>query len=205
MLRSNLIKLTIILASIWYLIIPIGVFGQNNYQPPATIDTVRYIRLPEIIIYPTKIQRKEYSKIPRQYRKGTRAYNRTIRNLKAVYPYAKLAARKVAEVEANIKKIPNEKKRKAYIKKEYKALMKAYKKPLMNLKISQGKMLVKLIDRETKNTSFEHLKNYKGGFTAFFWQGIARIFTINLKDSYDKEGKDRYLERLIIQYENGEL
>lgn len=203
MLRTILIKFTFYAIIILWFGFPTQSFGQSDVLPKA--DSVIYVTLPEIFIYPDNKQRIASQKIPRKYRKGTRAYNRTIRNLKAVYPYAQLAAIKIAEVEANIKHMPDKRKRKAYIKKEYKDLMKTYKKPLMNLKISQGKMLVKLIDRETKNTSFQHLKNYKGGFTAFFWQSFARIFTINLKDSYDKNGKDRYLEELIIQYEKGEL
>lgn len=148
---------------------------------------------------------KNGKKIPRKYRKGTRAYNRTIRNLKVVYPLAKKAAKKIHEIELQLKNIQGEKAKRTFVKKEYKKLMKIYKEPMKNMRISQGRMLIVLIHRETGNTSYEHIKNYKGGITAFFWQGIARLFGNNLKKSYNPNGEDRYLEALIQQYERGEL
>lgn len=200
----SVVKIVLILSLPIFLISCHRVSAQENKET-MVLDTIACVQLPPVYIYPTQYQYSKKKKIPRRYRKGTRAYNRTIRNLKVVYPYAKQAAIKVAEVEAKMKLITDEKERKAYVKREYKALLKTYKKPLMRLRISQGKMLVKLIDRETQNTSFEHLKHYKGGFVAFFWQSFARLFTINLKDGYDKYGEDRYLEELILKYEKGEL
>lgn len=71
--------------------------------------------------------------------------------------------------------------------------------------LSQGKLLIKLIDRETDQTSYELVKELRGGFRAVFWQSIARLFGANLKDTYDKEGEDMMVEELIRLYEAGLL
>ncbi len=163
------------------------------------------VNLPGVIITPHGAKIVVKRKIPRKYRKGTKAYNRTIRNLKVVYPLAKRAAYKIKKIESSLAKIEGEREKKKFVKQEYEKLMKIYKEPLKQLKISQGRMLIVLIHRETGNTTFHHIKDYKGGFTAFFWQGIARLFGNDLKKGYDPYGEHIYLEHLIQQYERGEL
>ncbi len=163
------------------------------------------VNLPGVIITPHGAKIVVKRKIPRRYRKGTRAYNRTVRNLKVVYPLAKRAAYKIKKIEASLAEIEGERAKKKFVKQEYKKLMKIYKEPMKKLKISQGRMLIVLIDRETGNTTFHHIKDYKGGFSAFFWQGIARLFGNDLKKQYDPYGEHIYLEALIQQYEKGEL
>ncbi len=158
-----------------------------------------------IITYNPLDDDKNRREIPRKYRKGTRAYNRTIRNLKTMYPLAKEVAKMINRIEEDLEKIESEKEKKAFIKQEYKKLMKVHKEPMKNLRISQGRMLIVLIHRETGNTSYEHIKNYKGGFTAFFWQGVAKLFGNDLKKGYDPEGEHIYLEYLIQRYEKGQL
>lgn len=174
--------------------------------PPDSTQQEAYgiLLLPEIIIYPNGSEVKP-RKVPRKYRKNTRAYNRTIRNLKIVYPLAKKASQKLNQINAHLEKIPTEEAREKFVKREYKKLMKRYKKPMKKLKISQGRMLLLLIDRETGSTTYMHVKEFKGGFTAFFWQGVAKLFGNDLKATYDPYGKDFYLEQLIQQYERGEL
>ncbi|MBS9768867.1 MAG: DUF4294 domain-containing protein [Flavobacteriaceae bacterium] len=168
-------------------------------------DNSLCVHLPTVIITPHGAKMVITKRPPRKYRKGTRAYNRTIRNLKVVYPLAKKAAFKIKEIEEKLAKIADKKEKKHLVKEEYQKLMQIYKEPLKNLKISQGRMLIVLIDRETGNTTFQHIKNYKGGVTAFFWQGIARIFGNDLKKGYDPYGEHIYLEHLIQKYERGEL
>lgn len=160
------------------------------------------VHLQTIEISPHKSNIK---KTPRRYRQGTRAYNRTIRNLKVVYPLAKATSKKINEIDRHLLTIKDKKARERYIKEEYRKLMKKYKEPMKNLKISQGRMLLLLIDRETGHTSYEHIKEFKGGFMATFWQGVAKIFGNNLKTKYDPYGKHHYIEYLIFQYENGLL
>lgn len=169
-------------------------------------DSSICVHLTDIVIKPTNfVLAPGHKKVPRRYRKGTKSYNRTIRNLKVVYPIAKRAARKIKEIEQQLRNIPNEKDQEAFVKQEYKKLMKVYKEPMKKLRISQGRMLMVLVHRETGNTSYEHIKKYKGGITAFFWQGIARLFGNDLKKGYDPYGEHIYLEALIRRYEKGEL
>lgn len=189
--------------------------AQNQQQKEET-SLVRYytleadssicIHLSDVTVIPKDfVLAPSHKKVPRKYRKGTRAYNRTIRNLKIVYPLAKKAAVKIKNIERQLVNIAGDREKKAFVKQEYKKLMKVYKAPMKNLKISQGRMLMILVHRETGNTSYEHIKKYKGGFTAFFWQGIARLFGNDLKKGYDPYGEHIYLEALIRRYEKGQL
>ena len=84
-------------------------------------------------------------------------------------------------------------------------LLLAAARPSSAQALTQGKLLIKLIDRETDQTSYELVKELRGGFRAFFWQSIARLFGANLKDTYDKEGEDMMVEELIRLYEAGLL
>ncbi len=189
----------------------IALFAQKQQKDNVPVfysieqDGSLCVHLPTIIISPHGAKMVIKRRPPRRYRKGTRAYNRTIRNLKIVYPIAKKAAVKIKEIEKHLATLEDKKEQKEFVKTEYKKLMEVYTEPLKNLKISQGRMLIVLIDRETGKTTYRHIKNYKGGFTAFFWQGVARLFGNDLKKGYDPYGEHIYLEQLIQQYERGEL
>jgi hypothetical protein len=80
-----------------------------------------------------------------------------------------------------------------------------FENELVNLTITQGKILIKLVDRETGNTTYEVLKELKGGFSAFIFQGIARLFGSNLKSEYDAKEEDRMIEDIIVRIENGQI
>jgi len=84
-------------------------------------------------------------------------------------------------------------------------LKRQFESDLKNLSISQGRILIKLIDRETGNTSYELVKDLRGGFQAFMWQSLARLFGSNLKDQYDAQNEDQLIESIILQIERGEL
>jgi hypothetical protein len=73
------------------------------------------------------------------------------------------------------------------------------------MNIAQGRLLIKLINRETQNTSYDLIKDYRGKITAAFWQGVARIFGTNLKEEYDPYGDDAVIERIIQEIEAGRL
>jgi hypothetical protein len=131
-------------------------------------------------------------------------YSRMVYNLPRVYPYAQVAKNKLAEMDIQFSKINNKRKRKEYIKTVEKEMTEQYKSTLKKLTFSQGKMLIKLINRETETTVYQILKEMKGGFSAFFWQGVASIFGASLKSKYDKNGDDAVLESLINIYEHGD-
>ncbi|MDR3227711.1 MAG: DUF4294 domain-containing protein [Prevotellaceae bacterium] len=131
-------------------------------------------------------------------------YYRMIYNLPRVYPYAQIAKNKLAEMDIQFSKINNKRQRKEYIKVVEKEMTKQYKSAMKNLSMSQGKMLIKLINRETETTVYQIVREMKGGFSAFFWQGIATIFGANLKSKFDKNTDDAVLENLINIYEHGD-
>ena len=154
-------------------------------------DTVYLDNLPEAVVRGRMSNRKY------------RQYRRMVYNLKKVYPYAQIAGRKLAEMDAHYSAITNDKARKIYTKQIEKELLAEFEAPLRKLTISQGRMLIRLIDRETGRTSYAVLKEFRGGFTAFFWQGIAKLFGNSLKTQYDAEGEDKILEELVRKCENG--
>ena len=159
-------------------------------------DTVPSMRLPDVWIY------ADYSyKTRKQYE----AWTRTKYNVKKVYPYAILAAAKLKEYDRILQKMPDEKTKKAYLKVIDKELRAEFEEPLKDLSVSQGRILLKLIDRESGKTSYEVVKEMRGNFQAFMWQSIARIFGNNMKSEYDPQGEDAMIERAIKLIEAGQF
>jgi hypothetical protein len=132
-----------------------------------------------------------------------RKYERLVYNLKKVYPYALLVRNRLSRVNADISKIDNEKDRKEYLKKVEKDVFAQYEGDIRDMTITQGRLLIKLIDRETQNTSYTLIKDYRGKLAAAFWQGIARIFGTNLKEEYDPIGEDALIESIILEIDAG--
>ena len=157
-------------------------------------DTIPIIELPEIRIY----ERSNY-----EYLYLKRKYRRMIRNVKKAYPYAKIAGVRLKELDNQLAAMDNEKEKKAYIQQAEKEIMGQFEKEVKRLTVTQGIILVKLIDRETGRTSYEVIKDLRGGITAFFWQGIARIFGNNLNAEYDPDDKDRIIEDIVQGIEAG--
>lgn len=123
------------------------------------------------------------------------------RMIAKVYPIAKEANATLRNMEREMMAIPNERKRKEYVKSVEKTLKKKYTPVLMRMTTKEGMILLKLIDRETGDTSYELVKELRGGFSAFFWQNIARLFSVNLKSQYDATGEDKLIEYYIKKYE----
>lgn len=134
-------------------------------------------------------------------RADLRKYAKMIRDLKKVYPIAQIAKYKMSEMERELMDITDKKEQREYIRGVERSIVKEYTPVLRHMTTSQGRMLVRLIDRETEYTSYQIVREFRGGFVAGFWQGIARIFGQNLKDEYDGEERDRVLEQLILLYE----
>jgi len=126
-----------------------------------------------------------------------------IYNIKKAYPYAQIAGVKLKELDDHLVTIKSEKEQKAYIDQAEKEIMEEFETDVRHLTFTQGIILVKLIDRETGRTSYQVIKELKGGFTAFFWQGIARIFGNNLKTEYDPDNQDKVMEDIIRGIEAG--
>ena len=181
------------------------VVSQNNYDGKKGYivhlkvigkDTLPHIYLREVIIIP-----------PRKFKnkKQARRYWKLVYNLKKVIPYAKLANAKLTEINNHLPTLQTEKERKLYIKQAEKMLKNEFEDELKKLTISQGRLLIKLVDRETGETTYQLVKELKGSFSAFLWQSLARLFGSNLKSEYDVEGEDKMIEEIIILIENGQL
>jgi len=155
-------------------------------------DTLPVMILPEVRIY--DVNKYNYLKSWR--------YRRIVRNVKKAYPYAVIANLRLKQLDRELAGM-KKREQNAYMKEKEKEIMKEFEGELRHLTISQGIILVKLIDRETGNTSYEVIKDIKGGVTAFFWQGIARLFGNDLKLQYDPEGEDKVIEDIIMAIEHG--
>jgi uncharacterized ubiquitin-like protein YukD len=176
--------------------IPMEIGGVAVQAIVQNDDTIYVSELEQAVIKPLK--RNASKRDMRQYRK-------LIYNVKKVYPYAKLAGRMYGVVITHLQSLQTEKERREYIKLVEKDLLTQYEEELKNLTVTQGKILIKLIDRETQSTSFDVVKELRGSFQAAFWQAIARIFGSSLKTEFDAEGEDKVLNEIMIMIEKGEL
>lgn len=134
-----------------------------------------------------------------------RRYQRLVDAVIKVYPIAKVAQQKLRTMERELADIPSKKEQKAYIRRVYDEIKAEYTPVLKRMTRTQGKVLLKLIDRETEFTAYEVLREFRGGFIAGFWQGVSKIFGQDLKSEYDRLGEDRLLEQIIVYYEAGLL
>lgn len=117
------------------------------------------------------------------------------------YPYAKRAGVIINDINAKLASMSTQDKKKTYIKSREKELKKEFADPLSDLSVYQGKVLMKLINRQTGNNCYELISEYKGSFTARFWQTIAFVFGSNLKQPYDAAGDDKQIESIVMEVE----
>jgi hypothetical protein len=159
------------------------------------------VTLPEVEIKEVTVYAHPRFPKKRDYRK----YERLVYNLKKVYPYALIVRTRLFKVNEDMKNIATDKERKDYMKKVEKDVFAEYEDDIREMTITQGRLLIKLIDRETQNTSYTLIKDYRGKLAAAFWQGIARIFGTNLKEEYDPFGEDALIESIIQDIDAGNL
>ncbi|MGC9374979.1 MAG: DUF4294 domain-containing protein [Bacteroidales bacterium] len=181
------------------------VYAQNQIDADTIVvtktiidngDTIPNVVLGEVIIFPKMKFKNRYQ---------AWRYRKLVRDLKKVYPYAKLAKKKLSQLEKEFLELETEKERKRYVKTIEKQLMDEFGDDLKKLTITQGRLLLKLIDRETGSTSYVLLQELRGNFSAFFWQSIARLFGSDLKSEYDPQGEDRMIERIVLLIEHNQI
>ncbi len=134
-----------------------------------------------------------------------RRYYKLIRTVKKVYPLAQIARQEMADMEDELRRLPTKKEQHAFVKGIEKRITAQYTPLIKRMTRYEGKILVKLIDRETEFTAYQIIKDFRGGFVAGFWQGLARIFGNNLKLEYERDGEDKMLEQIVLYYEAGLL
>ncbi|HZY26348.1 MAG TPA: DUF4294 domain-containing protein [Bacteroidales bacterium] len=159
-------------------------------------ETLPEVEIKEVTVYAHPV-------FPRK--SDFRKYERLVANLKRVYPYALIVRNRLAKVNNDLKNIKTEKERKEYMRKEEKNVFAQYEGDMREMTMTQGRLLIKLIDRETQNTSYILIKDYRGKLAAAFWQGVARIFGTNLKEEYDPFGDDALIESIIQEIDAGRL
>ncbi|HNW53668.1 MAG TPA: DUF4294 domain-containing protein, partial [Bacteroidales bacterium] len=135
----------------------------------------------------------------------SKQWERLVRNVKKAYPYAKLAGIKFNEYSQKIADVKSDKVKKTMMKQAEDEIEAQFGKELRDLTFTQGKILLKLIDRETSNSSYEIVKDFRGNFRAFFYQSFARLFGYDLKARYDPLGEDADIERIVLMIESGTL
>ena len=140
-----------------------------------------------------------------EYLKNLQAYYRLRFNVIKVYPYARLAAVKLNQMHADMDKMKSDRDRRRYRKTIEDQVRNDFEEQIKKLSINQGKVLIKLIDRETGHTSYDLIKDLKGSFNAFFAQSVAKLFGHDLKSEYDPLGADKAIENVVQQIERGEI
>lgn len=159
-------------------------------------DTVIHRDIKEIRVYPRRGFRSQ--RLEKQY-------YRLVQRVKKVYPYAITANELLKKYEPEYVQLKTDREKRKLMKRIEDQLLAKYKDDLKKMSINDGKVLIKLIDRETGRTSYSIIREFRGSVAAFFWQGIARIFSNNLKDEYDPYGEDVLIEEIVTMIESGYL
>lgn len=157
-------------------------------------DTIIFKNIKEIPVFPDR----EF-KNKREYRR----YTRYIQKVKKVYPLAVEARELLKEYEPEYNALETRKEQRKLMKHLEKELLDKHKNELKKWSISDGRILLKLINRETERTPYSLIKDFRGGFSATFWQGIARLFRNDLKAGYDPDEEDQVLEEIVTLIELG--
>jgi hypothetical protein len=157
-------------------------------------DTLISVRVKEITVYP---ERKFKSK------RQERHYWKYVAKVKKVYPLAVEARLLLEKYEPEYYALESEKDRRKLMKRIEQELLDEHKEKLKKWSISDGRILLKLIDRETDRTAYSLIKDFRGDISAVFWQGMARLFKNNLKDEYEPEDEDKILEEIVLLIEAG--
>lgn len=206
-----------IIFAFWFLLVAVSGFAQEHINPEDRVvdlnsptfvpmvhigkakvgsDSIQYVRTNKIYIFP-----------PMEFKndKQRQAYNRLVANIKKVLPLAKECNQIILETGAYLQTIPTKKERDAHMKAVEKGLKEEYTPRIKKLTYSQGKLLIKLIDRETHSTGYELIQAFLGPVRAGFYQAFAWVFGASLKKRYDPKGADRLVERIVLQVEAGQL
>lgn len=173
-----------------------GIQGKVVMARIVDGDTLPVIDLAPVVFFAPRIFKN---------RTDENRYRRLVYNVKRVYPYAKLAGIKYEEYNELLLTLPNDNQRKRAMRQAEQELRAEFEDDLKRLTFSQGLILIKLVDRETSNTSYDVVREFRGMVSAVFWQGLGRFFGFNLRTEYDPEGDDKLIEEIVQMIEAGVL
>jgi hypothetical protein len=166
--------------------------GKTLYEG----DSIQLMEMNNVYVYP---------ELTFKNRKQAESYMRLVRNVKAVLPIAKQARQMLIETTEYLETLPTKEEKDAHIKRVEEDIFKTYKPKMKKLSYSQGKLLIKLIDRECHSSSYDMIKAFMGPLRAGFWQVFAWGFGASLKKEYEPEGVDRLTERIVLMVEAGQI
>jgi len=177
--------------------------AQQQYGPNDTIVVYATYHLPDSTLIPTSALENVYcyGKWPAAMREKMKAWSRLRNAVYVTYPYAKEAGITINQINASLKGVENKSVRRQLIKNREKELKQNFADKLMNLSVYQGKVLMKLINRQTGNNCYELIKEYKGGINAQVWQTVAFLFGSSLKQPYDPLQADAEIEKFVREVE----
>lgn len=182
--------------------------AQQDYGDPTFVPTVKVGR---VLIGGDSVQYVEMSPVyvspPPTFKnkRQQQAYVRLVRNVKKVLPIAKEARQMLIETTEFLETLPDQKAKDEHIKRVEDDIYRTYKPKMKKLTYSQGKLLIKLIDRECNSSSYDMIKAFMGPIRAGFWQVFAWGFGASLKKEYDPQGVDRLTERVVLMVEAGQI
>ena len=159
-------------------------------------DSIQYMEMNNVYVYP---------ELTFKNKKQAQSYMRLVNNVKKVLPIAKEARQMLIETTELLDMLPDEKSKNEHIKRVEEDIFRTYKPKMKKLTYSQGKLLIKLIDRECHSSSYEMIKAFMGPIRAGFWQVFAWGFGASLKKEYDPTGTDRLTERVVLMVEAGQI
>jgi len=159
-------------------------------------DSIQYMEMSNVYVYPEPTFKNK---------RQQQAYTRLVKNVKRVLPLAKEVRQMLIETAEYTETLPTQKERDEHLKRVEAAIVKQYKPQMKKLTFSQGKLLIKLVDRECHSTAYEAMQAFIGPVRSGMWQAFAWMFGASLKKGYDAEGVDRLTERVVLMVEAGQL
>ncbi len=159
-------------------------------------DSIQYMEMYNVYVYPELEFKNDRQK---------QQYLRLVKNVKTVLPIAKEVRAVLVETAEYLDRLPTEEEKEAHIKLVEKSIMKQYKPRMKKLTYSQGKLLIKLVDRECNSSAYEMIKAFFGPIRSGFYQAFAWLYGASLKKGYDPDGADKLTERVVLMVEAGQL
>ena len=169
---------------------------EERITAEQALAEIQYMEMNNVYVYP---------ELTFKNKKQAQAYMRLVTNVKKVLPIAKEAKQMLYETTEALEMLPTQEAKEAHMKKVESEIYRTYKPRMKKLTYSQGKLLIKLIDRECHSSSYEMIQAFMGPFRAGFWQTFAWAFGASLKKGYDAEGTDRLTERVVLMVEAGQI
>ena len=178
-------------------------FGDPTFVPTVKVgkvlvdgDSVQYVEMSPVYVSP---------ELTFKNKRQQQAYVRLVRNVKKVLPIAKEVRQILIETAEDLETVPTKKEKDEHMKRVEEAIVKEYKPKMKKLTFAQGKLLIKLVDRECNSTAYEAMKAFIGPVRSGMWQAFAWMFGASLKKGYDREGVDKLTERVVLMVEAGQI